>query len=446
MSRAALAVAALCASPAAAQGVWADGRDAWTLFEQKLINRDLQGQLDDGYRLGNHLDPFTVAGDIWVGAQVAGNDLHLSRFHGFFVADAFAEGRLGGWLDANLNVTLLNPSASDGYRLSSFVLPGFALHLHHTFTLAGDPLKFDFIAPDLDLVTTGEGLLIEQLPLEGYRGRLAWRGWEFSVVFGGQNYFFDDDYTTFQLTALNGHVGIQGTVWDLPSALDPKNGTPDPTSPTLFVPYGGVFGHWELGPHARIAAEGAARMDGNLLRYGALVRADYLQRKMDRVDLHLGWQFRYYGKHFSPQLLDERPSTSPNLPYREETYVTNAFEYFYLSREYDQWSHTGMLEARVALWRRLTGLLELEEWVRYVVDPDPLPRNAYVAGFGRVPGVIPRVYYRAGIEWAFQEQGRFRGMLLLTNKTVASDFDVTYPTQTRFSDAHLLLLRFVARL
>jgi hypothetical protein len=81
-----------------------------------------------------------------------------------------------------------------------------------------------------------------------------------------------------------------------------------------------------------------------------------------------------------------------------------------------------------------------------VVDPDPLSRIAYATPTDRVPGVIPRVYYRVGVEWAFQEQGRFRGMLLLTNKTVNSDVDVAVPVATRFSGGTVLLLRFVAKL
>jgi hypothetical protein len=447
-ARGALAAAACLASASAtAQQLYGDGRDSWTLFEQKLINRQLDQQLDPRYRLGTQLDPFTVAADVWVGAQVAANAGDLSRFHGFFVGDTFGQARLGSWIDVDLNLTLTNPSASDGYRLSSFVLPGLALHVHHDlFDLGGTPVHFDFVAPDLDLVTTGEGLLVEQLPAEGYRVALAWRDWKVEAIFDGQAYFADDDYTTLQVTALGGRLGAQGTVWDLPSALDPKNGLPDYTSPTKYVGYTGLFGHWPLFEHARVAAEVAARFDRGLARYAGLVRLDWLRRHFDRFDLHVGYQFRYYGKHFTPQLLDEEPHTSPSLPYREEAYVTNAFEYYYLSREYDQWSHTGMLEVRARVWRRLTLVGELEEWLRYVVDPDPLARVAYATPTDRVPGVVPRVYYRAGVEWAFQEQGRFRGMLLLTNKTVNSDLDIAVPVATRFSDATVLLLRFVAKL
>jgi hypothetical protein len=89
--------------------------------------------------------------------------------------------------------------------------------------------------------------------------------------------------------------------------------------------------------------------------------------------------------------------------------------------------------------------VEAEEWLRFITDPDPLPRVTY-SGTTRVPGIVPAIYYRAGIEWAFQSRGQFRGMLLVTNKTVNSAFDVVEPVAERFSYAPLLLLRFVAKL
>lgn len=437
-----LAVAAtLVATRAFAGEVYADGRDPWTLVSPKLVNRDLAAQLQgDPTRLGRDFGLLSAAADLKVGAQVPLGHGPQSRFHGYFVADTFAALTLASWLDANLNVTLTNPSASDGYRLSSFVLPGLSLHLHpQVATVSGEAVRVDFLAPDLDLVTLGRGLLIEQVPLEGYRGGVRWKGFEVSTVYAGQVYYRDDDFQAFVVTALNGHVGAQLTWWDLPKE-------PGPTAPRKNSDYLGLFGEVPLRADLRVAAEAEARLDEGHLRPAALVRADYLSRDLGRWQVHAGWQFRYYARRFTPQEFDERPTTSPSLPFREEAYFTNAFEYLDLARHYDQWSHTAMLEVRLRVVEPVSVVGDLKGWLRFVSDPGPLPRVVYSQGAGRVPGVLPTVTYRAGVEVRIDRPVAFRALALITNKTVNSAISIVEPVEQRFSRVPLLLLRLEASL
>ena len=434
-------VTALFAGRAFAGEVYGDGRDPWTLFTPKLVNRNLAEQLEDQpLRLGRNLGAFSAAADLSVGAQVRTARALQSRFHGYFVADTFASVKLGSWLDANLNVTATNPSASDGYRLSSFVLPGLSLHLHPALPpLLGDEVRLDFLAPDLDLVTVGRGLLLEQVPLEGYRGGIRWKGFELSTVYAGQLYFTDDDFQTVILSALNGRVGALATWWDLPASSAPD-------APRVNSYYLGLFGELPLRSDLRLAAEAEARLTAGKLRPGALVRADFLSRDLGRWQVHGGWQFRYYARGFTPQALDERPATSPSLPYREEAYVTNTFEVLDLSRYYDQWSHTAMLEVRLRVVGPVSAVADLEGWLRFVADPGVLPRVVYAEGLGRVPGVVPSLAYRAGLEVRIDKPVPFRALALFTNKTVNSSGWITEPVEQRFSRAPLLLLRLEASL
>ncbi|MHB8872823.1 MAG: hypothetical protein ACYC8T_03980 [Myxococcaceae bacterium] len=436
--RAVMLATLVAAAPASAGEVYGDGRDPWTLFDYKLVNRELPGQLEDEpFRLGRDLGPLSVAADLSVGAQVRTAKSPQSRFHGYFLADVFTSLRLAGWLDANLNVTFTNPSASDGYRLSSFVLPGLSIHVHPELpAIFGEPVRLDFLASDLDLVTLGRGLLLEQVPLEGYRGGLGWRGFELSTVFGGQLYFENDDFEAYLFTALNGRLGAQLTHWSVQS-------TPDPAAPGKSNYYLGLFGELPLRSDLRVAAEAQARLDRGVPRFAALLRGDFLSRELGRWQVHGGWQVRYYARHFTPQEFELRPATSPSLPYREDAYVTNTFEYLDLSRYYDQWSHTAMLEARLRLIANVSAVTELEGWLRFVADPGALPRVVYSDGT-RIPGVIPGITYRAGLEYRVERPVAFRVLAAVTNKTVNSAFWIVQPVEQRFSRAPLLLLRLEA--
>ena len=213
--------------------VWADGRDAWTLLDRKLVNRSLFEQLAaQGYRLAHGRAEIAAAADTALGTEVQTPSNELTRYHGFGVVDLYAAVRLLDAIDVNLTMLAMNASASDGYRASSQVLPDVALHVHHDLgTIGARPLRLDFVAIDLDEVTVGRGLLVEQVPLEGHAGSLRWGELELREIFGGRLFWPDDDLQTVSLRALGGDLELLVALWDMQTrrpivfgAVDPRTG------------------------------------------------------------------------------------------------------------------------------------------------------------------------------------------------------------------------------
>jgi len=156
---------------AKAQPVVADGRDPWTLLKSHPVNHQLELQLDSpdqGFRIGRRQGPLLALGDVDLGTQQKLANDPQTRFHGWFVLDSYWQIRAFDGLDLNVNLLLLNPSASDGYRASAMVHPGLGAHLYKDlFCLDGSPLTLHVLGIDLGWITTGNGLLLESTPLEG---------------------------------------------------------------------------------------------------------------------------------------------------------------------------------------------------------------------------------------------------------------------------------------
>ncbi|HEV8248105.1 MAG TPA: hypothetical protein VGP93_20160, partial [Polyangiaceae bacterium] len=209
----------LLAQPARAEdrAIYADDRDRFTLLDQHLLNRQLFLQLDNeeqGYRLGGGWDRVALAGDFDVGGQVTPDNSRQSRFHGYYLADTYLALRALEGLEANLNVLWFNPSASDGYRVSSQVSAGLALHGYYTFTrVLGEHLRVDLLGTDLGWVTTGAGLLLEQTPLEGVRAGASWREFSVDWMYGGRALWQDDDYITSTLSFLGRALELRLVQW-----------------------------------------------------------------------------------------------------------------------------------------------------------------------------------------------------------------------------------------
>jgi len=117
----------------AAAEVVDDGRDAYTLFYRHPVNRQLALQLaapGEEVRLGRNRGPLAFLADLSFGTeQVAHAGDQQARFHGYYIADTYWAVHILDGLETNLNLLLLNPSASDRYRVSSQVNAELAIHV-----------------------------------------------------------------------------------------------------------------------------------------------------------------------------------------------------------------------------------------------------------------------------------------------------------------------------
>ncbi len=437
----------------AQEHIWAAGQSRWTLLPRKLINRNLKEQLaEDPHRLGADLPYVTLAADASAGAELARRREDLTRYHGFFIVDTFAEVTTSVGFTLNLNLTALNPSASDGYRYSSQVLPGAALHLHYELDwFGGAPLELELVAPDLDITTIGQGLLVEEVPLEGFGVGIARGGIEWRTLFGGRIFWPDDDIIHSSLTILDGELGVGWTRWLLEGerpllAYNLVGMSPAARAAAYLtgLPTDYFTAFYELVPadFLHFAIEyGVSLRRNTRVRHAGLMRVDFLGLALGPVDLHAGYQFRYYDQAFGPR---ERrlatSSTAPNTPYREDTYVTNSYEYLALSSGFRQWSHTAMLEAEVRLGGHVALYGEGELWQRYIVAIERASPVIYVPRFGRAPGSSTQIFYRGGVRIMPWEMLPHRLSASVTNKRVASAMYAQDPVSKRFVGAAVLTL------
>lgn len=431
-----LTVVVLLTSIAASPGVYGDGRDDQTLLFQRLVNRNLPEQLE-GYRIGGDLAPFSLAADVLIDSQLPLTGDGLAPWHGFFFIDAFAALKVVESVDLNLNLFILNRTASGGFRLQSGVVPGFAGHFHPTLGIIdGHPLLFDVLAVDLDVVTLGQGLLLETVPLEGFRVGFRWNGLELQSTFGGRVFWPEDDLLHFALTALDGRVGVGVTHWF--SGFTEGYGS-DGT-------YAQVFGKWPLLPGLTASAEYAARLGGPAnLAHGLLGRADFLER-WSNLSLHVGYQFRWYQQHYGPFDRLLTPSNVPTVPIRENYYVTNSYEYLWLTPLYDQWSHTAMFEARY-FFGPFEVFVELEAFVRFFADREQAPpRVVTTLDQELLPNVLTKLYGSGGLRLYPLEGLPHRFAAYVTNKSVANDVELLGPSARRFLDLPLFLVEAELRL
>jgi hypothetical protein len=435
----------------AIDSVYADGRDRWTLLDQKLLNRQLFLQVGDdsqAFRLGRDLDPFVIAADGGVGAQVALPESQQTRFHGFFLLESYVGLRLFDGVEVNVNLNLLNPSASDGYRFSSQVNAGLALHIHQEVAeLAGEPVVLDFLALDLDLVTLSQGLLIERMPLEGHAASVRWGPVELRELFAGRTFWYDDDLQTVSLRIWDGLVEAMFVAWlteDVEPGVSPDVdiSSTDVSVPRAVAYYAGIAGNWQIFESLRIGVEYSGRIRERVLRNAAMLRVDFLDTRLtSRWQLHVGYQLRFYERGFGPRGTLVTPTALPNLPFREDAYVTNSFEVLSISRFYTQLSHTAMLETRIGINDRLTVFADVEYWARWLTDPRRgSDRVVYVSRFGRAPGWGDEIYFRAGLQLQPWSTSPHRLKVYAGNKFVASSFDATTPDTRRFEQDALVVL------
>lgn len=454
-----VASAQLVAVTARAQ-VHADGRDAWTLLDRHLVNRQLFEQLHDDsqvFRLGRTLEPLTAAADVRIGTQQTFEHGSQSRFHGFYVLNTFGALRPFHGIDVNVNLTLLNPSASDGYRVSSDVRAGVALHGYYDLDIGDrEPVRLDVFGTDLGLVTLGRGLLLEQTLSEGEVASARFHGFEARETFIGRALWQNDDVISLALRGLDQRVELSFVRWqfreETPEELAALRASAAPSS-SLSVPsaqpksashYVGASVDVPFTKTLRVAVEYQARVGDGAPKNAVLARGDFLDGDLAGIGLHAGYQFRWYEAGFAPSRGLVPPSLRYNVPDLEDVYVTNPFEYFAVSDYFHQWSHTVMAEAIVPIFPVLKMVLNGEYVLRFAADRQTPERVVYLDGWGLFPGHADRLYYKLGLRVEPWRGFPHRVSALVTNKQVASGISVTDSETRRFEDGHFYLLQFEA--
>ena len=417
-----------------------DGRDRYTLFYRHPVNRELKAQLeapDQAFRMGRDAGRWAFAADMSSGTeQPATQTTGQARFHGYYLVDAYLSLHLLDGLEANLNLLLFNPSSSDGYRVSSQLATGFALHGWRELARPWNrPLRLDVFGTDLGWVTMGAGLLLEQVPLEGVTARLSLAGLDLTYTFAGRAFWDDDDVSRAELTALHGRVGLMWLEWRL---TDPTvRGTPTEVSAQFLS----AFANLPLPRGFRVAGELALRPRGGH-QSGALGRADYLGRPRPWLEVHAGYQFRWYQRLFGPRASLVQPSVPFSTPQQEDVYVTNSIEYLGISALNDQWSHTAMLEARAQAGGHLQLFAQGELWARFASNPDGAV-SFTPEGFG-APGRRTEIFYRAGAALLPWRGLPHRLNAYLTNKQVSARQRSAEPVVQRFQPGTYLVVEFQA--
>lgn len=437
-----LATITLLSSAASAGSLYRDPNDGYSLLQPHLFNRQLNLQLDSQTQPGLfnlQKPPFAFASEVAIGTQQTLDGSAQSRFHGYYVADTFGWVELTHGLEGNLNLSLYNPSASDGFRVSSQISAGLAIHASTSaLKVDGDPLHLTLVGPDLDRITLGHGLLLEQLPCEGLLAGAEWRHWTVDTVYIGRALWPDDDLISVGLGGWQKAIELRFTAWTSRMfergitsegvSVDEFSSTPKDTAAFLSA-----NAEVPLGTDAfRLATEYALRIR-QPGRSAFMVRLDYLDRTWELLELHVGYQLRWYQAGVGPRRTMLPPSRTHNLPAAEDTYVTNSFEIYGISEDFEQIWHTLMVELQSKRFHGFEAFAELELTSQIAFARTSPKRVVYTAEGFRAPGTAVHQYHRAGLRWYPWPQGPHRFSILQTNKQVNSGLSASEPVANRFS-------------
>ncbi len=414
--------------------VVADNLDRYNLFKRRLFDRQLFEQLaqpGQRYRLGRKWETVAFAVDGSV-ATTQVLDGEFTRYHGYFLFDTFAALRSPYGVDFNLNLTLTNPSSSDGVRVSSAALPDGSLHFYQDLNWGGQKGRLDLMGIDLGTTTLGNGLILEQWPVEGAFGNLALGDFYLRHYFAGRVFWDDDDLFTLQAGALGGNVELMLLGWKF-TRHDPSVAWYLDASYKLPL----------LDERFQFSAEYAANLRARP-RHGLLLRGD-TRDQFAGTRWHLGYQFRWYQRGFGPLRDLEAPSTNFNLPYREEQYANNSFEYFGVSELYEQWSHGVMAELEVPLGCFFQLFGQGEVIAGYARD-DAGSAQLVRLPRGRVlPGAWLDGYYRAGLRHYPWRDMPHRLSMWFSNKQVMSPMSFSEATDVLYqTNGHWVSLQLEA--
>lgn len=427
----------------AEDSIYEDARDPWSLQDKSLVNRQLHEQLthpSQHFRLDTKGSRFAVAVDASTGGQqpLPGTDYAQTRFHGFFILDSYGAIRLFNSLDINLNLNFLNPSFCDGYHKSFQLLAGVSFHWKKSiFTLKKEPVIFHALIMDLDSVTIGSGLLIEQMLLEGFSFSLQWKDHSLSAHIAARVFWDNDDFLAIPLKLFGGKLTLLSAFWYFTESVPENNNTifdifRAASGIQEVTPYVGVSSNFDIRNKFHLTAEYLMRIKNHKISNGIMLRGDYKEEVLSKAQFHVGYQFRFYEQGFGPIEEINQASVLPQIPERENIYATNSFEYFSISPWFSQFSHTIMTEFALFLTPKFQLFCELEYWLRMVHNKDKPNKILYVNGDNRAPGIWHNVYYKMGMKYRLFHGLPHRISIFVSNKWIASDTLVTTSSPVRY--------------
>jgi hypothetical protein len=177
-------------------------------------------------------------------------------------------------------------------------------------------------------------------------------------------------------------------------------------------------------------------------RAALLLRTDWLRRDLGPLDVHIGYQFRFYQRGSGPRSLPPWPSVPFSFPYQEDSYATNPFEYMTLADFADQWSHTVMLEARLELGAGFELFGNEELWQRFVTNfSDGSELRGKTPGGFDLSDQAPLSYYSAGLSYYPWRRAPHRADVMVTNKQVPGQAEESLQ---RFAPGRYYVARFKA--
>src|SRR5690606_4614047 len=134
---------------------------------------------------------------------------------------------------------------------------------YHETRYADHDVRFDLLGTDLGTMTLGNGLLLEQWPLEGAMGNLAIDDFYLRHVFGGRVFWPDDDVFTLQAGVWDGAIEAMLLGWKF------RYHQPDIA---WFLDASAKLPLWKQ--RVQLAAEYGVNLRERP-RHGGLLRADY---------------------------------------------------------------------------------------------------------------------------------------------------------------------------
>jgi len=301
--------------------------------------------------------------------------------------------------------------------------------------------------PEHAAIAVTEGLLriLDRDQLEGVIAWLNYGSSTLSYMYGGRSLWLDDDLIQSELSLFDRRFRVMFVQWqtDYTLAAGANTSFGNLVNAGAVARYADATLDLPLPSGFHSALEYALRF-GASPSHAAMWRVDWLRRDLGPLQLHAGYQFRWYRHAFGPRDFELPPTVAFSFPYQEDAYVTNPYEYLGISHDFDQWSHTLMLESRLRLPFDFELFANEELWQRQAsLFSRPILATVTPEGF-QAPGDRLSGYYSAGVSYYPWRGSPQRADAYLTNKQVSGTNEASDTTFQRFKPGRYYVIRFKA--